>query len=227
MLIDENDVFMTQREFPQMALFRLTPENDGFKIVRGRNSIFLSVNPSGESPEIHSDVWGSPVSIVEVSEQHSQWFSKELGLKCRLVAFPEANRRPVDPAFASRNEQVSLADGFPLLVIGQASLDDLNSRLKDPVPMNRFRPNLVFTGGRPYEEDVWSNFAIGANRFRGVKPCSRCVMTTVNQDTGVKGVEPLTTLATYRKKEDGVYFGQNVLAIDHKEIHEGDEINLG
>jgi uncharacterized protein len=132
----------------------------------------------------------------------------------------------VDATYAINQEQVSLADGYPMLIIGQASLDDLNRRLVDPVPMNRFRPNLVFTGGMPYEEDEWRSFRIGINKFAGVKPCSRCVMTTINQETGEKGWEPLTTLSGYRKRDGEVYFGQNVLAIDHHEIHEGDEISF-
>jgi uncharacterized protein YcbX len=112
------------------------------------------------------------------------------------------------------------------LIIGQATLDDLNNRLKDPIPMNRFRPNLVFSGGEPFEEDDWKGFVVGSNRFAGVKPCARCIVPTINQDTAEKGREPLLTLSTYRKRDNEIYFGQNVLAIDHKEIHEGDEIKV-
>ena len=121
---------------------------------------------------------------------------------------------------------VSLADGYPLLIIGESSLADLNKRLAFPLPMNRFRPNLVFRGGEPYEEDIWRNFTVGRNRFVGVKPCARCVLTTVDQDTGKKGIEPLLTLAKYRKRDGGVYFGQNVIALDNYEIKEGDGITL-
>jgi uncharacterized protein len=93
--------------------------------------------------------------------------------------------------------------------------------------MNRFRPNIIFTGGEPYEEDSWRNFSIGRNKFAAVKPCARCVTTTVNQDTGMKGIEPLATLATYRMRENKVYFGQNIIPLDCYEIAEGDEIILG
>ena len=96
-----------------------------------------------------------------------------------------------------------------------------------PISMNRFRPNLVFTGGQPYAEDSWKYFSVGSNKFAGVKPCSRCILTTVDQQTGKQGKEPLSTLATYRKSENKIYFGQNVLAIDKNEIHEGDAIKLG
>ncbi|MFM8738753.1 MAG: MOSC domain-containing protein, partial [Cytophagales bacterium] len=108
--------------------------------------------------------------------------------------------------------------------IGQSSLDDLNSRLQHHLPMNRFRPNLVFTGGQPYEEDNWRGFSIGKKRFVGVTPCARCVLTTIDQHTAMAGKEPLATLATYRKKENKIYFGQNVIALDYDEIFEGDEI---
>jgi hypothetical protein len=147
-------------------------------------------------------------------------------MACRLVYFPEENSRPVDPRYKVNGEQVSLADAYPFLIIGQSSFEDLNSKLQEPVPMNRFRPNFVFTGGKPFEEDTWRNFSIGSTRFVGVKPCDRCVLTTVNQETGQKGVEPLKTLTSYRKRDNKVYFGQNLVALDHKRIQIGDLITL-
>ena len=151
----------------------------------------------------------------EVDGEYSQWFSNHLGIKCKLVFFSEENPRPVNPKYKVNNENVSFADAYPFLIIGQSSLDDLNSRLKESLPMNRFRPNLVFTGGEPYEEDHWRNFTIGSNRFVGVKLCDRCVLTTVNQDTVQKGAEPLKTLATYRQRDNKIYFGQNLVGAAH------------
>jgi uncharacterized protein YcbX len=121
---------------------------------------------------------------------------------------------------------VSFADGYPLLIIGQASLDGLNARLTEPLPMNRFRPNLVFTGGEPHEEDNWSDFRVGTISFRGVKPCGRCVMTTIDQQTAEKGGEPLKTLATYRKNGHKILFGQNLVALSTGKIRVGDRIEL-
>ncbi len=224
MLIDEENKFMTQRVYPQMALFKLSCDQGSFMIRYREESMNLSIVSEGNS--IKAIVWDDTVEVYEVSKEHNNWFSKILGMNCRLVSFPENNTRPVDPRYSINNDQVSLADGYPLLVIGQASLDDLNGRMKSPLPMNRFRPNIVFTGGEPYEEDRWRNFRIGLNRFTGIKPCSRCVLTTVNQDTGVKGMEPLVTLATYRKRDNKIYFGQNLIPIDHHKISEGDEIVL-
>ena len=226
MLVDENNIFMTQRIHPSMALFRLSAEGAMCIITHGKDSIKLPFIFSGMGPTIQTEVWGNAVTTIEVSGEHTRWFSERLGIKCRLVFFPEENSRLVDPSFAVNHEHVSLADGYPFLIIGQSSLNDLNLRLDNPVPMNRFRPNLVFTGGSPYEEDGWKGFTIGKNRFAGVKPCSRCIITSVNQDTGEKGLEPMATLSGYRKGHGEVYFGQNVLAIDHHEIHEGDEISF-
>lgn len=226
MLVDENHVFMTQRDFPQLSLFKLSMQENSFRIVHEENSIALPFNSEGIHECVETVVWDDPVSTLEVSKGHSEWFSREMGTTCKLVSFPEENPRPVPDAYQIKHEQVSLADGYPLLIIGQSSLDDLNARLEHPVPMNRFRPNLVFAGGVAFEEDYWRNFSIGANRFSGVKPCARCTVPTVNQDTGAKGKEPLATLSRYRARAGKVFFGQNVLAIDHNEIREGDEISF-
>ena len=132
----------------------------------------------------------------------------------------------VDPRYEVNHEQVSLADAYPFLIIGQSSLDDLNSRLTESLPMNRFRPNFVFTGGEPFEEDTWRNFSIGSTRFVGVKMCARCPLPTVNQDTAERGAEPLKTLSTYRKRDNKVYFGQNLVALDHNSVSVGDTITI-
>ncbi|MFM9837608.1 MAG: MOSC domain-containing protein [Cyclobacteriaceae bacterium] len=226
MLVDEANVFMTQRVHPMMALFKLEMSQLSFKITFKNDSITLPFIHSVIQTEIKTKVWDDEVITFEVSEEYSRWFSKNLGMTCKLVSFPEENTRPVDTRFKINDENVSLADGYPFLIIGQSSLDDLNGRLESPILTNRFRPNLVFTGGQPYEEDSWRFFTVGENKFAGVKPCSRCVLTTVNQETGEKGKEPLATLAKYRQVENKIYFGQNVLAIDHNEIHEGDEIQI-
>ena len=226
MLVDENNVFMTQRDFPKLSLIKVSQEGESFNIVRGTNSILLPFNHFIKDSPVGTIVWDDPVTTFEVSKAHSQWFSDQLGMTCKLVSFPEENPRPVAAGYQINNENVSLADGYPLLIIGQSSLDNLNAQLANPVPINRFRPNLVFTGGEPHEEDGWKNFMIGKDRFAGVKPCARCIVPTINQDTGEKEREPLVTLSRYRRRDKEIYFGQNVLAIDHNEIHEGDEIRF-
>lgn len=226
MLIDEAGVFITQRIHSTMAFFKLSLSDGQFTIDYKGDRIHLPVNAAVSSIPVKATIWDDTVEVFEVSGDYSQWFSQRLGIKCRLVHFPEANQRPVDEKYRIENDQVSLADGYPFLIIGQSSLDDLNARLERPLPMNRFRPTFVFTGGKPFEEDNWRNFAIGKSRFAGVKPCSRCVLTTVNQETAERGIEPLATLATYRKANNKIYFGQNLLALVCHEIYEGDIIEL-
>lgn len=231
MLVDENGLFMTQRVLPKMALFKLKMDNllagkagGKFKIHFSTEWIELPESASGELKE--AKIWDDRVWVQEVDTQISNWFSDRLNVKCKLVSFPENNNRLVDERYRVNHENVSLADAYPFLIIGQKTLEMLNAKLTNPVPMNRFRPNFVFTGGEPHEEDTWRDFSIGQNRFIGVKPCGRCVLTTVDQETGKKEDEPLRTLATYRKQENKINFGQNLVAVDHLEVHVGDVITI-
>lgn len=226
MLVDETGTAMTQRVFPKMALFKSSIDGGVLTISYLGDSLRLDLIQPPLSKPLEAKVWDDTVAAFEVDQPYSQWFSERLGLPCRLVYFPEQHSRPVNPKYMVNKEQVSLADAYPFMIIGQSSLDDLNSRLKESVPMNRFRPNFVFTGGEPFAEDTWRNFSIGSNRFVGVKMCDRCVLTTVNQDTGEKGTEPLKTLSSYRRRENKVYFGQNLVAMDHKTVSVGDTITL-
>ena len=224
MLVDADNKFMTQRLQHRMALFSLSHAPGGFTIKYHKEQIFLPA--VSQSNPFAAVIWNDTVEVMEVSDEHNQWFSRILGITCKLVRFPENNSRPVEAGYVINNEQVSLADAYPLLIVGQNSLDDLNSRMKIPLPMNRFRPNIVFTGGEPYEEDKWHHFSIGEARFAGVKPCARCAITTIDQQTAQAGKEPLATLATYRQKNNKVLFGQNLLVTEAGEIKIGDRIIL-
>jgi uncharacterized protein YcbX len=133
----------------------------------------------------------------------------------------------MDPRYAVQGESVSFADGMPYVFIGQSSLEELNQRLEVPVSMDRFRPNLVFSGGEAYAEDQFTQLQIGEVEFQVVKPCARCVMITVDQEKGTKGKEPLTTLATYRSQGSKVYFGQNAVALAPGMVRVGDLIQQG
>lgn len=227
MLIDETGRFITQREHPEMALFDLSLHNQQLTVTNRKNSQQLTFPVSVPMGQNHqSTIWDDVVTTIEPSPTYSNWFSAQLGFSCRLVFFPEPNVRNVDTKYVFNQEQVSLADGYPFLIIGQSSLDDLNSRLKEPVEMKRFRPNFVFTGGEAFEEDNWGNFRVGSTKFKGVKKCARCVLTTVNPQTGEKGREPLLTLSKYRNTENKIFFGQNVIALGENQIEEGDEITL-
>lgn len=222
MLVDADNIFMTQRMLPAMALFKLAQDDKGLIIRHGNDVVHLPESPAGE--DTSATIWDDTVTVKEVDPGLSAWFSAKLNKECRLVAFPEDHPRQVDTGYAIGDDHVSLADAYPLLIIGQASLDDLNTRLDRPVPMNRFRPNIVFSGGDPYEEDNWSSFHVGNLRFAAVKRCARCVLTTVDQETAVKSHEPLATLSRYRKVNNKVYFGQNLIPMEYGEIRVGDPI---
>lgn len=222
MLVDEQGAFMTQRVFPRMALFKVKLENDELSVYHHGDRISIPSSTTDNASEVK--IWDDSVTALEVSQEHNVWFSERLDMKCKLVFFPEKNARPINPRYQINDENVSLADASPFLIIGQRALDFLNTKLDEPLPMNRFRPNFVFTGGEPNEEDSWKNFSIGDNRFVAIKPCARCVLTTINQDTAEKGQEPLRTLTTYRKTGSKILFGQDAVAIDHKVVKQGDSI---
>ncbi len=227
MLIDEANRFLTQREYPAMSLFKTSPdaENGSFWVSFQGQCITVPANPLGKA--LLADVWGDEVEVIEVDPEISHWFTQHLNQPVRLVYFPETNPRPIDPDYAlGSDNQTSLSDGYPILILGQSSLDDLNTRLEEKVPVNRFRPNIVFTGGGPFEEDGWRNFKIGTVPMAAVKQCARCIITTINQQTGEKGKEPLATLSSYRKLGNKVLFGQNVIPLKNGIISVGDEINF-
>ncbi len=227
MLVDEHNRFLTQREYPQMALFQVSLNNQQLHILHRKNSADIEFPAFATTgTEYKATIWDDEVTTLEPSPEVSTWFSDQLNMNCRLVYFPEPNSRPVDERYATNHEHVSLADAYPFLVIGQASLDDLNTRLSSPVPMKRFRPNFVFTGGKPYEEDQWRDFSIGEMNFTGVKNCARCVLTTVDPETGTKGKEPLATLSQYRNQGNKILFGQNAVARSTGTVRVNDPISV-
>ena len=229
MLVDQSGEFLTQRQHPQLALLQ---------VALGESELFVfsKVDPSREisfdlemnsGKELQVTVWGDVVTALQVAPEVSVWFSDFLGMNVDLVLMPESSHRKMDPRYALQEESVSFADGMPYVMIGQASLDELNGRLADPVGMDRFRPNLVFSGGEAYAEDQFKQLRIGEVEFQVVKPCARCVMITVDQEKGTKGKEPLATLATYRSQGSKVYFGQNAVALAPGMVRVGDLIQQG
>ncbi len=225
MLVDLEGKFMTQRTSTNMALFSTILEGDRLTISYRGDSISLLLNQEPAGKSFQAQIWNDPVDVVEVDESFSSWFSEKLGMVCKLVSFPEKNKRAVDPAYI-KDHEVSLADGYPFLIIGEQTLLDLNSRLEVPIEMRRFRPNFVFSGGQAFDEDTWKNFTIGSIGFIGVKPCARCAIPTIDPDTGVKGVEPTKTLATYRTRNNTILFGQNLVALNDGEIQVGDQLTI-
>jgi uncharacterized protein YcbX len=172
----------------------------------------LRLTPTDAGPRTDVTIWRDRVRTVDQGPLAAEWFSSYLRVPARLVRLPDDSVRPVDPQFAVRaGDQVGFADGFPLLLIAEESLDDLNSRLRKPLPMDRFRPNVVVRGGGAYAEDGWAEVRVGQVTCHVVKACARCAITTTDQRTAARGVEPLATLATYRHVPRGVLFGQNLV----------------
>ncbi|HKB45005.1 MAG TPA: MOSC N-terminal beta barrel domain-containing protein [Chitinophagaceae bacterium] len=228
MLVDINNRFITQREFPVMSLLQVGLTQEGLKIYHKKISgetLFIPFQPQS-SEMLMVEVWEDKCEAQLVSHEADEWFSDMLVMQCRLVYMPDTTNRNVDSSYAMNKEITSFSDGYPMLMIGQSSLDDLNNRLSEPLPMNRFRPNIVFTGGKPFEEDAMEHFVINKIDFFGVKLCSRCVVTTIDQDEATKAKEPLKTLATYRMQDNNVYFGQNLSSEGEGEIHTGDIIEI-
>ncbi|KIO78055.1 oxidoreductase [Pedobacter lusitanus] len=226
MLIDQEGTFISQRKYPELALLQITLGEEQLTITHKNNPAQTISFGYGENTGqlIAVNVWGTDCQGIEVNTTVSKWFSALLQTEARLVQMPEAERRLVDPRYAPNNEVVSFADGYPCLIISQASLDGLNEKLDQAVPMDRFRPNFVFTGGEPHIEDRFDTFYIGDLLFRAVKPCSRCVMITVDQQTATKSAEPLKTLARYRTVDKKIMFGQNLIHQGSGTIRIGDEL---
>lgn len=228
MIIDQENVFITQRAHLKMALIDVALLEEGLKIfLRADPDDFVLVpyEPVTALP-VTVQVWDDTAEALTVSDEADAWLSRQLDLNLRLVVMPDSTERKADPRYAQHNENVSFADGFPYLVISQASLDDLNGRLAEPIEMRRFRPNFVITGTEAFAEDQWKHITIGKLRFEVVKPCARCVLTTINPETAEKGAEPLKTLATYRRNGNKILFGQNVTARDAGEIKVGDRLTV-
>jgi uncharacterized protein YcbX len=229
MLVDGNNLFLTQRELPAMALIRTAIEANELLVCHKNNlaeKFRLPLVPEPPGLTAMVKVWDDWCEGQYINEGVDKWFSDKLNFPCRLVYMPESTRRKVDAAHAFNDDITSFSDGYPILLIGQSSLDDLNSRLEEALPVNRFRPNIVVAGGQPFEEDTMEQFSINEINFYGVKLCERCVITTTNQETGIKGKEPLKTLAKYRMTNNKVLFGQNVLCQGKGVIRVGDEIKV-
>jgi hypothetical protein len=217
MLVDAGGLFISQREKPQMALIQPTIEESLLTVrAPGRRPLSLPLHRSRDVPRL-AQVWNDRCLSWDEGQDAADWFSEALDVDCRLVRMTDEHVRRVDERYARRPAQIGFSDGYPLLVVSEASLDDLNRRLiergKEPVPMSRFRPNVVLSGAEAYAEDGWHTVQIGAVTLDIVKPCARCVITTIDQTTGHKpeSEEPLATLNTYRKREGKVLFAQNAI----------------
>ncbi|MGY6558067.1 MAG: MOSC domain-containing protein [Nitritalea sp.] len=226
MLVDNEGVFITQRTHPQLALLQTALHPDFLQVYRkddAEQAIQIPFQPKGKNP-LRVSIWEDVVPALEVSKTISRWFSEQVGETVKLVYMEERAPRPLKEKYAVAGEHVSFADGMPYMIIGDASLRDLNARLEQAVGMDRFRPNFTFTAEEAFIEDSWKELYIGEAHFKVTKPCARCVLITVDQDTAKKGKEPLRTLASYRTQGNQVNFGQNMLLLKGTSVQVGDAV---
>lgn len=228
-LLDESSTSLTQRDIPEMTLISVSILEDRLELHHATKQMAPLIIPfKSDSYQVQPiTVWDDHFSApVSQDPAISDWFYHAMGYRARLAFMDVETSRPVDPRYAPEGEEVSFSDGFPFLITNQASLDELNSRLPEPVPMDRFRPNLVISGGEPFEEDDWKKVIIGEAEFEVVKPSGRCIVITINQETAEKNKEPLKTLATFRKKGNKIIFGQNMILKKSGLIKVGDEVKI-
>lgn len=226
MLVDAAGRFLTQRRYPQMALIETAFTADGITVrAPGKEPLQLpfSLNePALETCQVK--VWSDTLEATLAATATNIWFSEYMGFACGLVYLADHQHRAVTNEAAAFDDEVSFADGAPLLLISRAALDALNDRLDQQVTMNRFRPNIVVEGCEPHAEDNWSSLSIGEARLEVAWACSRCILTTVDPETGVKDPanQPMRTLGEYRRRDRAVYFGQNLLPREFGTIRVGD-----
>ncbi|WP_448093638.1 MOSC domain-containing protein [Pseudomonas lini] len=215
MLVDEaSGRFLTQRAVAKMSqLSALWNADGGLTLSAPDHSPIDIALPDGEADLRGVTIWRDTLRVPDAGDAAGAWVSEFIGKPTRLVQVPLDRARTTQAGYGKDDDQVAFADGFPLLLIGQASLEDLSSKVGRPLEMLRFRPNLVIEGSEAYAEDGWKRIRIGDVEFRVVKSCSRCILTTIDPQTGERSEdrEPLATLQKYRAEEDGAMFGQNLV----------------
>jgi uncharacterized protein len=232
MLVDAQNKFLTLREYPKMALL-LTQLSENNLIIQEKNnpenSISIPLEIQNDNLE-QVTIWNATVDAIDCGKEISNWFSSILGGFCKLFYMPETSLRPVvtTSGFHPEGKFTSFADAYPFLLLGEASMSDLNKKSKNELSILRFRPNIVFSGGEPYSEDSVQNFEINGITFTGLENCARCGIPNVNPQTGLLDTQnqPLKTLAKYRNVDKNIIFGRNVVHSGIGEIAIGNEIIL-
>ncbi len=226
MLINESNKFLTIRQHKEFLFYDVNPTDEGFEIKKEQGGSIHIPKTLSTGDTIKVKVWDDEVQAIPAADHVNRWFSENLGFNCRLVYQPENASRIVQPDWVKQENHVSFADAYPYLLVGESSVKDLNDKIEEEITWQRFRPNIVFKGSEAYEEFLWRDIEIGAAALKGIKPCTRCIVTTMNPKTGEQGKEPLKTLFKQRINEKMV-FGQNAVLTKKGKINIGDEVMIG
>ena len=226
MIVDADDRFLTGRQLARMVLIHATPEGDGLRLTAPSMPSLKVATPAHDAERASVKVWDDTVDAARAAPAADAWLSEFLGRPVRLVAMDARSARATEPLAGVEAGAVGFADAYPFLAISQASLDHLNAKLATPIAMRRFRPNLVISGCDPHAEDGWRRIRIGEVPFDVAKTCTRCVFTTVDPERGERDPsgEPLRTLKTYRRSQDGIVFGVNLIARGAGVLRVGDRV---
>jgi uncharacterized protein YcbX len=224
LLLDPDNRFLHQRDYPQMARIRVTPTADGLALGAAGQRDLVVTRPSPDASVEYVRLWRRLAPVRHVTGSADAWLTAALGVAARLMAFAPEVASLEGPSWEA---DASLQDATPFHLTSQDSLDDLNRRIGEPIPMNRFRPNLVVSGAAPYAEDAWQDVRIGPISLRWIKPCTRCKLTMTDQETGQRpSGEPLRTLATYRRVGSEVVFGHYFTAGGNGDLRLGDQLQV-
>lgn len=230
MVVDDDGCFITAREQPRLLQIETSFDGDVPVLSSPRaGELRLDAHTAAQSARpagMRVRVWNDTVDAIDQGDAAAAFITNHLGFTARVMHMPATTLRQADRDYADAGDRVSFADGFPLLLVGQASLDELNARLAEPVPMQRFRPNVVVAGAAAHDEDEWRRIRIGAVECDVVKGCARCVVTTIDPATAVAAKEPLRTLATYRHAQGKVWFGQNLIHRGTSSVRVGDAVSV-
>lgn len=228
MLVDDKNQFLTQRGEAKLALFKMQKDGDEIEITNGDQAIRFSLAQEENNKQLKVQVWNDKVEAISPYPLINEWFSDMLKKKVTLVRKADVFSRHFENDKSNGKCPVSFADGYPYLILGEGSLNFLNAKLKEPIPMNRFRPNIVLNTEWDGEEDGWVDYTIGEVPFRNMRKCFRCNVTTINQETGKKGKEPLSTLTKYRydAEKQHVFFGMNAIVLEEGELNVKDQLHL-
>ena len=228
MVVDHANRFLTQRVLPRMAVIAAHITPHGLRLSAPGLAPVAVATPGPDAPAEPVVVWRDTVLAAPAGAEAHAWISAALGQACRLVHLRDPGARASTSKFALAGETVSFADGFPVLLTSDGSLADLNARLAVPVPISRFRGNLVIAGAAAWAEDTWRLIRIGGATFRVAKPCDRCLVTTIDQATGerLQRMEPLRTLGQFRQEERGIMFGQNLVPTVLGRVCVGDAVEV-